>query len=76
MEQAQSVAALALAELTPAQRQVLGGLLAGELNKQIAHRLGMAEPTVKAHVTAILRKLGAANRAQAVAVARAGGFTA
>jgi len=59
-----------LAELTPMQLQVLQGVLAGRLNKQIAHDLGIAIPTVKAHMTAILRKLDVANRTQAVLAAR------
>lgn len=59
-----------LAELTPMQLQVLHGVLAGRLNKQIAHDLGIAIPTVKAHMTAILRKLDVANRTQAVLAAR------
>jgi DNA-binding NarL/FixJ family response regulator len=39
------------------------------LNKQIAYDLGVSEATVKAHMTAILRKLGASNRTQAVLLA-------
>ena len=42
---------------------------AGMLNKQIAYELGVSEATVKAHMTAVLRKLGASNRTQAVLVA-------
>lgn len=64
-----------LAELTPMQLQVLHGVLAGRLNKQIAHDLGIAVPTVKAHMTAILRKLDVSNRTQAVLAARALGLT-
>lgn len=58
-----------LAELTPQQFRVLGMLATGLLNKQIAHELGVSEATVKAHMTAILRKLGASNRTQAVLMA-------
>lgn len=58
-----------IAELTPAQFRVLGMLLSGMLNKQIAFDLDVSEATVKAHVTAILRKLGVANRTQAVLLA-------
>ncbi|MGE4409197.1 MAG: response regulator [Sphingobium sp.] len=65
-----------LAELTPMQLQVLHGVLAGRLNKQIAHDLGIALPTVKAHMTAVLRKLDVANRTQAVLAARALGLQA
>lgn len=56
-------------ELTPQQFRVLGMLGTGLLNKQIAHALGVSEATVKAHMTAILRKLGANNRTQAVLMA-------
>jgi DNA-binding NarL/FixJ family response regulator len=48
---------------------VLGMLCAGLPNKQIAHALDVSEATVKAHMTAILRKLGVANRTHAVLVA-------
>ena len=58
-----------LASLTPQQFRVLGMLGSGLLNKQIAHALGVSEATVKAHMTAILRKLGASNRTQAVLMA-------
>ena len=56
-------------ELTPQQFRVLGMLGSGLLNKQIAHALGVSEATVKAHMTAIMRKLGANNRTQAVLMA-------
>lgn len=56
-------------ELTPQQFRVLGMLCAGLLNKQIAYELDVSEATVKAHVTAILRKLGVATRTQAVLAA-------
>jgi DNA-binding NarL/FixJ family response regulator len=55
-----------LADLTPQQFRVLSMLLSGLLNKQIAFELDVSEATVKAHVTAVLRKLGVANRTQAV----------
>ncbi len=58
-----------LAQLTPQQFRVYGMLCSGRLNKQIAHDLQIMEATVKAHMTAILRKLGAANRTQAVLMA-------
>jgi DNA-binding NarL/FixJ family response regulator len=58
-----------IAELTPQQFRVLGMLLSGLLNKQIAFELDVSEATVKAHVTAILRKLGVTNRTQAVLLA-------
>lgn len=55
--------------LTPQQLRVLAGMAEGRLNKQIAHEMGIAEQTVKDHVTVILRKLGATNRTQAILVA-------
>jgi len=58
-----------VAELTPQQFRVLQMLATGQLNKQIAHALGISEATVKAHMTAVLRKLGANNRTQAVLIA-------
>lgn len=59
-----------LRELTPQQLKVLAMLSQGLLNKQIAHALSVGEPTVKAHVTAILKKLGVQSRTQAVIAAR------
>jgi len=58
-----------LRELTPQQFRVLQLLGEGRLNKQIAYDLGVSEATIKAHVTAILRKLGVNNRTQAVLMA-------
>jgi DNA-binding NarL/FixJ family response regulator len=58
-----------IGELTPQQFRVLGMLSTGLLNKQIAWELGVSEATIKAHMTAILRKLGASNRMQAVLLA-------
>jgi DNA-binding NarL/FixJ family response regulator len=54
-----------LAELTLRQKRVLELLSSGQSNKSIARALGISEITAKAHVSAILRKLGVANRAQA-----------
>src|SRR5690606_22982661 len=56
-------------ELTPQQLRVLQMLAPGTRTKQLAYELGVAEATVKAHMSAILRKLGASNRTQAVLVA-------
>ena len=56
-------------ELTPQQFRVLQMLGSGKLNKQIGYELGVSEATVKAHMSAILRKLGASNRTQAVLLA-------
>jgi DNA-binding NarL/FixJ family response regulator len=63
-----------VAALTPTQLRVLLGVLAGRLNKQIAHDLGIAEATVKVHMTAVLRKLDVGNRTQAAVAARALGL--
>ena len=56
-------------ELTPQQFRVLQMLGSGKLNKQIGYELGVSEATIKAHMSAILRKLGASNRTQAVLMA-------
>jgi DNA-binding NarL/FixJ family response regulator len=58
-----------VAQLTPQQFRVLGMLCAGRLNKQIGEDLQITEATVKAHMTVILRKLGASTRTQAVLLA-------
>ncbi|MEZ5509653.1 MAG: response regulator transcription factor [Gammaproteobacteria bacterium] len=58
--------AKSIASLTPQQFRVLGMLAEGQLNKQIAFDLNVSEATVKAHMTAIFRKLGVRNRTQAV----------
>ncbi len=58
--------AAALSSLTPHQFRVLMMLGEGLLNKQIAYQLGVSEATIKAHVTAILRKMKVNNRTQAV----------
>lgn len=58
--------ATAISTLTPHQFRVLMMLGEGLLNKQIAFQLGVSEATIKAHVTAILRKMGVNNRTQAV----------
>ena len=55
-----------LSSLTPQQVRVLMMLGEGLLNKQIAFRLGVSEATIKAHVSAILQKLGVDSRTQAV----------
>jgi DNA-binding NarL/FixJ family response regulator len=55
-----------LQTLTPQQTRVLGMLAEGLLNKQIAYELSVSEATIKAHVSAILQKLGVDSRTQAV----------
>lgn len=63
-----------VSSLTPMQLRVLLGVLDGRLNKQIAYELTGTEATVKAHMTAILKKLDVQNRTQAVLAARALGI--
>lgn len=55
-----------LQTLTPQQTRVLGMLASGLLNKQIAYELDVSEATIKAHVSAVLQKLGVDSRTQAV----------
>ncbi len=67
-----------LQHLTGQQNRILKLICAGKPNKQIAYELSLAEATVKAHITALLRRLGVHNRTQAVvqveaAMARHGG---
>ncbi|MFD0461534.1 response regulator [Microvirga aerilata] len=64
-----------LGTLTPQQVRVLTMLSEGLLNKQIAYELGVSEATVKAHVSAILDKLGVDSRTQAVIAASKIGVT-
>ncbi len=59
-----------LAQLTPQQFRVLLCIADGLLNKQIAHDLGLAENTVKVHVTAILKKLACYSRTQAAVLVK------
>ncbi|WP_370242039.1 response regulator transcription factor [Pararhodobacter marinus] len=72
-DEADSVARLA--QLTRQQARILDLLCQGRLNKQIAFELSIAETTVKAHVTAIMRKLGVQSRTQAVLIAQQTRFT-
>ncbi|TGX56328.1 response regulator transcription factor [Sphingomonas gei] len=55
--------------LTPTQMEVLRCVHSGLLNKQIAYELGIAEATVKVHMTAVMRKLNVRNRTQAAIAA-------
>lgn len=55
-----------MATLSSAQKRVLAALVRGDLNKQIAADLDLTEATIKAHLTAIFRKLGVSNRLQAI----------
>lgn len=60
--------------LTRQQARILQLICEGKLNKQIAFDLTIAETTVKAHVTAIMRKLGVQSRTQAVLIAQEASF--
>lgn len=64
-----SILAENVASLTPSQYKILCCMRDGLLNKQIGYNLNIAEATVKAHVTAIFRKLSINNRTQAVLIA-------
>ena len=64
-----------LETLTPQQARILELICEGKLNKQIAFDLSIVETTVKAHLTAILRKLAVQNRTQAVLLAKKVSFT-
>lgn len=55
-----------LLSLSPRERAVLLHMAEGRSNRAIGHELGISETTVKTHVAHVLRKLGAADRAQAV----------
>lgn len=67
---AQDEAIRRLSQLTRQQAKILEQICEGKMNKQIAFDLSIAETTVKAHVTAIMRKLGVYSRTQAVLIAR------
>jgi FixJ family two-component response regulator len=64
-----------LNSLTQREREVLAGVVRGQLNKQIAKNLGLAERTVKFHRTAFTRKLGLSSAAQLAMLVRDAGLT-
>jgi DNA-binding NarL/FixJ family response regulator len=61
-------------QLTERERQVLGGMASGKSNGEIGRELYLSEDTVKTHARRLFRKLGAADRAQAVALGFRWGF--
>ncbi|MDA7424321.1 response regulator [Thalassococcus lentus] len=73
-DSASDEALVRLASLTNQQARILHLICEGKLNKQIAYDLSIAETTVKAHVTAIMRKLGVHSRTQAVLIAQEARF--
>jgi PAS domain S-box-containing protein len=62
-------ASAAVKGLPPRQVQVLRAMAAGSLNKQIAHKLGIAEKTVKMHRALLLERLGVTTSAEAIRIA-------
>ena len=69
MDDAEAEIAERVVNLTPQQMRVFAGIAEGKLNKQIAWEMSISEQTVKDLVSAILRKLGANNRTQAILLA-------
>jgi FixJ family two-component response regulator len=65
-----------LATLTPRERQVLGHVIAGRLNKQIAYDLGTVEKTIKVHRSRMMEKMGVRSLAELVRMAERAGIEA
>ncbi|WP_135078732.1 response regulator transcription factor [Terasakiella sp. SH-1] len=63
-----------LSRLSEREKEILGHLIEGNTNKEIARKLGLQEITVKVHLRNIYRKMDAANRAQAVRIALQNGW--
>lgn len=68
------VASERVANLTPRQQQILHGLAAGKLNKQLAFELRLTERTIKMHRAALLKALGVHSTADAIRIAFEAGF--
>ena len=64
-----------LAGLSGREREILGYLIEGQTNKEIARKLDLQEITIKIHLRNVYRKIGAVNRAQAVRIAMSAGWT-
>jgi DNA-binding NarL/FixJ family response regulator len=60
--------------LTPREREIVAAVAAGESNREVAHRLALAEDTVKHHVSNVFDKLGVSNRAELAAYAASHGL--
>lgn len=56
-------------QLTPTQTRVFQSVQSGLSNREIAHELGIAEATVKIHMTALMRRLSVRNRTQVAVLA-------
>ena len=65
-----------LAKLTPREREVLGHVIAGRLNKQIAYDLGSVEKTIKVHRSRMMGKMGVRSLAELVRLAERAGIQA
>jgi FixJ family two-component response regulator len=65
-----------LATLTRREREVLGHVIAGRLNKQIAHDLGTVEKTIKVHRSRMMEKMGVRSLAELVRLAERAGIEA
>ena len=63
-----------LSTLSAREREILGYLIEGKTNKEIARRLDLQEITIKIHLRNVYRKIGAVNRAQAVRIALSSGW--
>lgn len=72
-DHASKLARSRLADLTPRERQVLLGLVAGETNKQIARELGISPRTVEIHRAHVMERLGARTLSEAVLLAASAG---